>query len=140
MKKLSILVLSLLFITLSYKQSLAQPLVLGTAVEEWSPDQNIDLGNGVTLKIRNRIMKHFGTTCIYEFYVLNTSANKAANYWMGFNKNGQIYETTAIKLSLKPNYETKFKMEFRECLKRRVKDPIISCGACGPSLGFIEIK
>jgi hypothetical protein len=72
--------------------------------------------------------------------VLNTSENKTANYWMGFNKNGQIYEATAIKLALKPNYETTFKMEFRECLKRRVKDPIISCGACGPVLGFIEIK
>jgi hypothetical protein len=114
----------------------AQQLVLADSVGKWSADQQFDAGNGITLKIRNRIMKHFGTTCMYEFYVLNTSG-KQMNSWMGFVKGNTIYEATAVQLTLRPNYETTFKMEFRECLKRRQKDPILSCGACIPVIGFI---
>lgn len=130
----------LLFISSSSKvQAQVFPIILADSVEKFSQPQQF-LVSGQLVKVRTKLIKHFGTTCVFEVEVTNIS-EKDLKKSMGFvSTNGnanEIYSVNSASIRLKPNYYAVYKLEKRECLKRGKKNPIESCMACNPRIGFL---
>lgn len=114
------------------------PLVLADTVTVFGPYQEMVV-KGQLLKVRTKLNRHFGTTCQFEIEITN-KGSKQLNATAGLVSvnSFQIYEVNSATISLKPNYYAVYKLEIRECLKKKVKNAILSCMACNPRLGFLQ--
>lgn len=139
-KQLNILIILSLLFALSVKAVKAQnlPLILGDSVEVYGPFQQVIVA-GEVLKVRTKLLRHWGTTCQYDVEITNTGTKLvSARTGLLMNNTNNLNINTSVNLNLKPNYYVIYKLEIRECLKRREKNPIISCMTCPPVLGFYQ--
>ncbi|MEJ7625607.1 MAG: hypothetical protein WKF35_02000 [Ferruginibacter sp.] len=122
-------------------------LPLADNIGEWSEPQErfIALENSPRIKVRSKVIKHFGTTGIIEVEITNLSEKTLSSTFglktpRGDLNDNKIHINNSYQLSkLKPNYVVTYKMELRECLpKGRGKmNDLEKCIACQPRLLFI---
>ncbi|WP_198342240.1 hypothetical protein [Pedobacter psychrophilus] len=112
---------------------------MADSVNKFGPPQQCEVF-GQLLQVRTKLLKHFGTTCMYEVEITNKS-QKDINTRVGFTSlNGgknEVFAVNSAMVRLKPNYYAVYKLEKRECLKKGKKNPIESCMTCNPTLGFL---
>jgi len=112
------------------------PINPGDSVNVFGPFQDMIVA-GQLLKVRTKLLRHFGFTCQFEIEITNQGSKSiASKTGLVSGNSGTLYEVTSVNLNLKPNFYVVYKLEIRECLKRKIKDPLISCMACNPRIGF----
>ncbi|MBC8053401.1 MAG: hypothetical protein H7Y13_10080 [Sphingobacteriaceae bacterium] len=113
--------------------------VVPDSVDVWGPPLNVDM-MGQPVVIRLKVVKHFGTTCVFNVEITN-NGTRTMSATMGFLGNtGMLHEPTAGFISIKPGEGFYWKREKREVLKRGVKNDALVCKNCNPTLGFLGLK
>ncbi len=143
-KTFTLTTVCLLFLTLHADAQTDLPLA--DKIGEWSEPQIRYLGNASTPKIqvRSKLIKHFGTTGIFDVEITNLSNQTITNFCGLKVPKGHIDDNTvhinnvySIKV-LKPDYKITFRMELRECKPKGAgkMDDLEKCKACQPRLLF----
>ncbi|MBC7916073.1 MAG: hypothetical protein H7Y07_18365 [Pyrinomonadaceae bacterium] len=113
--------------------------VVPDSVGVWGKPLSVDMmGNPIVIRLK--VVKHFGTTCVFEVEMTN-NGTQTLSARMGFLGNdGKLYEPTSGMISIKPGEGFYWKREKREVLKRGVKNDALVCKNCNPTLGFLGLK
>lgn len=113
--------------------------IVPDSVEVWGQPLNVDMmGNPIVIRLK--VVKHYGTTCIFNVEITN-NGTKTMSARMGFLGNtGMLHEPTSGFISIKPGEGFYWKREKREVLKRGVKNDALICKNCNPTLGFLGLK
>ncbi len=143
--KLKLLTTSILLIILAaftqkaQSQTVNVSSIVPDSVDVWGPPLSVDMmGNPVLIKMK--VVKHFGTTCVFEVSITN-NGSKTMSARMGFLGNtGMLHEPTSGFITIEPGKGYYWKREKREVLKRGVKNDALVCKNCNPTLGFLGLK
>jgi Tfp pilus assembly protein PilZ len=130
---------ALLFISTNNVQAQIFQVELADSVNKYSAPQDF-MVFGQLVKVRTKLIKHFGTTCMFEIEITNKSEkelSRRVGFASKYGKKNEVYEVNSAMVRLKPNYYAVYKLEMRECFKKGKKNPIESCMTCDPRLGFL---
>lgn len=129
-----------------FKSNAQTALPLADSLDKWSEPVERFIAQEGTPKIRvkSRVIKHFGTTGVIEVEIKNISertltAAFGLKVTRGDANDNLIHPNNMYQLNLKPNFKTTYKMELRECSPKggRKMNDIEKCKACLPRLLFI---
>jgi len=113
--------------------------IIPDSVNVWGPPMSVDM-MGTECVFRVKVIKHFGTTCIYNVEITN-KGNKTLTAGMGFLTDGGLYNpNTGADIILKPGEGFYWKREKREILRKGVKNQAQVCKNCNPIIGFYNLK
>lgn len=113
--------------------------IIPDTVGIWGPPMTVDM-LGTECIFRIKVIKHFGTTCVYNVEITNKGSKKLSA-GMGFLTNGGLFNpNTGGDITIKPGESFYWKREKREVLKKRVKNQAQVCKNCNPILGFYNLK
>ncbi len=142
--KLFFTIAFLLFFVLQTKAQADLPIA--DSLNKWSEPQERFIAREGTprIKVRSKVIKHFGTTGVIEVEITNLSnINLRSAFGLkvprGDANDYLIHPNNMYQLNLKPGYRTTYKMELRECMPKggRKMDDLEKCRACRPTLLFI---
>jgi hypothetical protein len=116
-------------------------LRLASEVEQWSEPIVCNMGNKGNLTVRVKLIKHFGTTCVFDVEFTNNS-NTVFKGAAGLKRENDsvIYGANLVNLKLNPSETaTYLKLEKRECKMSMSKkrDQVKLCMECEPWIGFV---
>jgi hypothetical protein len=121
-------------------------LPLADSLNKWSePVERFIAQEGTPrIRVRSKVIKHFGTTGVIEVEITNISDRTLAAAFglkvtRGDANDNLIHPNNMYQLNLKAGYRVTYKMELRECSPKggRKMDDIEKCKACQPRLLFI---
>ena len=113
--------------------------IVPDSVEVWGTPLNVDM-MGHPVVIRLKVVKHYGTTCVFNVEITN-NGTKTMTATMGFlGKTGNLHDATAGSIRIKPGESFYWRREKREVLKRGVKNDALICKNCNPTLGFLGLQ
>jgi hypothetical protein len=141
-----LLTTSLLLFFQILNASAQSELPLADEIGKWSEPQIRYMGNANSpkIKVRTKVIKHFGTTGVIDVEITNLSGQNISNYCGLKVTRGDLNDNTihinnaySIK-SLKPDYYLTFRMELRECHPKggRKMNDLEKIIACQPRLLF----
>jgi hypothetical protein len=140
MKKINIVVLLLIIPVCSvWAQSFA--VDLASEVGQWGQPIICDMGNKGNVTVRVKLIKHFGTTCVFDVeFTNNSQRNFEGSAGLKREKDNVIYGVNLARLDIKPNETVVYSnMEKRECKMSlsKKRDQVKLCMQCEPWIGFV---